>query len=1152
VADTTKSAVTSVALVPPAEAATEISSFPLREVFGVTHPVQVVELEYQGQVDEGQSYMEGPDGAEVPYQVLSNGHLLVLTGLPAWAEKQFRLMAGRAPGVAGPVKIVESSGYYEVTNGLTGVRVAKPAQAGNLKLAPIQGIRLKNGVWTATGPNVLTLPQGTVQHGVTVTVKERGSLQATLEVAYSYDRPAYYYGSTLVAPAGAGVYRSAITLKAGQASFVIEEDADTDLSYSLNVQGAVQPNQLRYRGHHATQAEFGREADGRTYRPTHERNADSDAVRDVPQDKPVYGSYTTGDYGNAQAIKRVLPFDRWASNGGWYWLLYNAQAAATAPVVGFYAGRNSVALGVVSSGPAFYSIPGTTKTSGIQLDIHRRGPDARTAQHVRFEWGIFVGTKGQDLGDMNQVQTIQQPFNINGGINLTKVLSYQTSYGDPTGGWGAMYMTGEQAQAVMQRVRTDSTYYSELYTAEPTARPLLDAWRDGSGAKAKALADEINGFAARLLDTYVNGNGTYDRALSYWMGGLEMSRRAVTGSALLAGDQLSAVDREKLKASLALFANILWDNDSVPLQEGAGVNMGGSNMITQQMEYRHQYTLLLAHHPLMGGDRVQEVAASALADLQGQVNDAGAQHGSPHYSGAAMGPLVSFLQQMKVAGQGDAFRDEPKLARYAEFFMNLQTPVEVRFGGLRKLVSVGDGSTEGTELYGQMATAFGEVNQELSQRLMQAWEEGGKVQSGFHGTTVLKIDERLPSAPQDLRSATFPGYYSVLRHGFGTPEESAMWVLNGNWYNDHRHDDGGSTVLYALGAPLSIDWGSMYSPQAAGAYLHSLVLPETAIGRAWDADKVPLGTGVSPWKTQQQEAFEAFQYSTRSVSSFTSANGTKWTRTARMLAADPQNPVIVLEDSFSGPDALAPKVWSMNLMAQGEVETPQGMEIPPMRLWSSAADGSKELPSAGPVQMLAAGWNRYRLTGQWKIDWDLYTYSDQPQEALLGNWSHDWHPNAEQGQFRAASNRTFRERQNFLRRRSSSTFTTLIHPFAKESGPDLKVSNDDLDQITITGANMSVTISQTRCAYQDHTRSILTASTATPVSGFGIQMEGGPGEIALLEDRAVVTLHGPAGQRRISLPEGYQPPEGVQLQEGMYLLDHEGPAQAKFTFTRVR
>jgi len=45
--------------------------------------------------------------------------------------------------------------------------------------------------------------------------------------------------------------------------------------------------------------------------------------------------------------------------------------------------------------------------------------------------------------------------------------------------------------------------------------------------------------------------------------------------------------------------------------------------------------------------------------------------------------------------------------------------------------------------------------------------------------------------------------------------------------------DAGAWCSNALGVPLSVDWGTIYSPQTGGAYFHSSVLPESAIGRPW-------------------------------------------------------------------------------------------------------------------------------------------------------------------------------------------------------------------------------------------------------------------------------------------------------------------------------
>ena len=65
-----------------------------------------------------------------------------------------------------------------------------------------------------------------------------------------------------------------------------------DLMYRLNVYPQIEPDQGRYRGHHATSVEFGREISGIAYRQSHERPS-MDALRDFSYSVPLYSSYVT-------------------------------------------------------------------------------------------------------------------------------------------------------------------------------------------------------------------------------------------------------------------------------------------------------------------------------------------------------------------------------------------------------------------------------------------------------------------------------------------------------------------------------------------------------------------------------------------------------------------------------------------------------------------------------------------------------------------------------------------------------------------------------------------------------------------------------------------------------------------------------------------
>jgi hypothetical protein len=547
----------------------------------------------------------------------------------------------------------------------------------------------------------------------------------------------------------------------------------------------------------------------------------------------------------------------------------------------------------------------------------------------------------------------------------------------------------------------------------------------------------------------------------------------------MGSDQTTPEQKARLKAIAVLFGSILYDDDFVPLGAYDGINLGTPNMPIQQQNYRQMYALFLARHPLMK-DRAAGVAGAAKSMLASTVNEHGAHMGSLHYVGAANGPLLATFQQLQMAGIYDGFASEERLAKFAEFYLQALSPPETRFGGKRLMVAIGDGCTEGTEEYGMMGTGFAKTNPALSKRLMGAWRENGKVHTGFHGSTLLKIDDELPGESPKLTDARFPGYYSILRSGWGTPEENAVWCVNGNFYVDHGHNDLGAVIAYLLGAPVSIDWGPIYSPRVSGGAMHSGVIQESAFGQAWDKDIASLDAGVGfsghygNHGVGEATSLDVFPQGRRMVSTIKSGlrdggkpeDVTTWIRTVTLVTADPAIPVLVIKDTFSGKEAAAAKIFTLNLMADGAVETPAGPQTPPVRTFpnaGSATEPATQMPSAGKVFPLALGVNRLGFTGQtWKghptdgIDWDVYLVPTEPQQAQIGNWANQASSSA--SLFEAAQGRKYEERQHILRVRGTGSFTTVIVPWMKGKRPKgLTVEAAD-DTITVKTAASSVTV----------------------------------------------------------------------------------------------
>jgi hypothetical protein len=57
--------------------------FSIQEQFGVTHPPQIIDFDFGKRIDQDRSYMIGPQGMEVPFQLLHDGKIAVEAALPA-------------------------------------------------------------------------------------------------------------------------------------------------------------------------------------------------------------------------------------------------------------------------------------------------------------------------------------------------------------------------------------------------------------------------------------------------------------------------------------------------------------------------------------------------------------------------------------------------------------------------------------------------------------------------------------------------------------------------------------------------------------------------------------------------------------------------------------------------------------------------------------------------------------------------------------------------------------------------------------------------------------------------------------------------------------------------------------------------------------
>jgi hypothetical protein len=1088
----------------------------------------------------------------VATQRLNDTTMLLQTGLAQNQKLVLNVREGARPlaGAVNPVVITrpEDKNYIELSNGLVGVRILRPRGVADRKLAPIQGVQLHNGTWDAEGPNQLHyFAPGSnnvnpflleAVKDPELTMESEGPLRTVVKLRYDFRRALWRLGNGAVAmPEGPAWFEFRLVMEAGSKSLLIEDASDIPLQYYLNFTRSVDANQARYRGHSATALVNGRENDTQVYRARHDRPPIIDALIDLPFNKP-------GD----PEFRRNAAWDPWASNHGWYWMLFNSRGSADAPIVGTFAGPTSRIFNTESSAAGVYwtarAADGAKQvglTSRITPFYSWNAPYVRP--YSRITWGLYVDRQGA-MGGQYGYPAITAEMNTRSGVNLTKFLRWQTqsatamNIAAPAGSW----LPREKLQSLMERVRNDNAYYLQLSQAEPGVKKLLDAWRDATGAKMRELGADVFRLANGYANALVNQDGIYDFHHHYWMGGLVASGSLPSIATLLADPLYPPESKAKLESIAAFYTGLLWDNDYVPMQAETGINLGTSNMPVQYVGYRSEYTLFGGNNPAWQPQR-DAVAGTLRRILLQELNESGVQRAATNYISAAMMPALSLGLQLKVAGTENVFQNEPRLPGFNDFLIQLLTPPDPRFGTTRKAVPFGDSPTLALELTGILASGFSGNNEEASRKAMWAWHTAGRPHTSFAGSTVVKIDDTLPMESPALGDGHFDGYYSVLRHAFNSVDESAVWLLNGEHYTDHRHSDRGSMVMYLLGVPVAMEWGSMYSPSSGGAFAHSLVLPESTFGNVpFPQADYQMHEGLAPWRNLDGGGFLSMDYMGQSMATSSNPERTMtWQRRVRSYRFEDPFPIVLIDDRFSGPSASDPKIFALNLMARDAVRTPKGDLTPQLR--TNPGGNSKIGASATQAVVLDPGINPIRFTGQWGVNFDAHVISGEAQQLSIGHWGHTWTTTNARNEFQAAQRRPFEERQHILRLRGNDSFRVLLAARrASDSAPEVTQEGADLKVLFPTGNEAR--IGEDYSLYRNADTLVLTMLANGDLESSGFRVMGGPSELTIRGSQISIRAHGAAGARRFRFPVPVSHEQLTRDGED-YIWNYEGGAPAR-------
>lgn len=992
-----------------------------------------------------------------------------------------------------------ADGNLLIRNGLTGIVIPSEKnirQKGGV-MAPIQSFILADGRLTDSSSNLLT-SRVPVTHATLE--QTRNAEQITCLFRYQFS--------------DTGFYTCRITLMKNSRSIRIEEDSNDDLGYTVQVGKSREFDRARYRGWVASDPEWGREPDGRAYREENNR-------------KPLDASVNL-KYSSATRYPLMSNWDPAGGevNTGRYWQAYSESGTQSTPLFGIFQGKPSLLVGNKFAGVRFITSAPTPKATGtleLKMELERRGPDNSYYPRKRFQWCVYISTK-KDLLPPDQYQPIGIEMNRVSGVAdqvaeyCTKPLQLNEQFLK-----GAIYLNDSSVQSMIKRVKADQQYYEKLLAINPSIRQTLDAWRYPDSAAS--LKRYVLLLYADIKKELVQGDGTHAFNIKYWMGSMYYKNIAMLITTLFADPAVRITDgeRQQMTEFLRLMARLLWDDNYVPFFDSSGINFGTANMSYQYRNNgRNFFALIFSGDPEFR-DRARNVHKQAESDLLKAISANGISFASPHYTQATIEPILYTMLQLKRTGVADLFKDQKdRLQKFAAFYTSLLTPPSVRFMGYRKLVSIGDGSEESAAVFALLAAGMKDVDPSLANNLYYIFENGAPRQSQF-GSLGLAIDLFPHQGKVHTGSANFQGYLSHARSGLGSPRESASWIINGEVYLDHRNDDRGELILYALGAPLSLSRSSFYSPHAPDARIRSLVVPERLFPE-WKSAQQPINGENklgNPWLGSDVKTFGKYDHLTHSTSLI--RNGQlSWSRQFIMIYLNAEEPLFIVYDSLSNNE---PAIWSMNFMSEVVTENNSTKIniIPKTHNNGNLA----ELPSGTPERTLKAGWNSFQFLGQpWAkhpdggINWTMHLFTAPLSSYSFSQWSTTWQNSQESDEFRKYNDRPYSETQQILRWRSAKPFFSVILPYGKkETSSPYKITSTGNYSIQFTRQDRTYQVTPWSVDIrQGNGKRTISFLGDDPASSAGIRAEGGSCTVQIEGNTVLVMVSGRSGTRKITLP----------------------------------
>ena len=801
----------------PAETAT-LATFTVREHIDHRFQDELLHFDFDVPEPRGEVWLSGPGGAPVLAQLEGlthaggrlRGRVWTVASLEPHGRIDLALRAGhgRPPEVSPGAWIAHEAGTLVLGNDRLAVAIpeldalAAPTDLRALP-PPVRSVRAAGGAWLGGAAWVKDGAPLLVEK-VATEIVEAGPVRVTVRQRLSF--------------VGGQSYVAVISLAARQDAALVTEDAD------VRAPGAA----LRIAMGPGIDADH-------AFWQTQWTAPEGHHPYELIDTRPTFD--------REQVVSHLRPWSFW-------WLSDISQWA------GFYRGAAEPFAGVLLLRPSRWrpgdwggfdrtEIPVTARKGGgldltLVLDAHRSGDDDGA---LHREWALAAGTVAEHV-TRDAAHTRMRALLIkHSEFPLDELKELAFDFTPAPREHPSLLFTRADLERVRRQAKTDPTtkavvdravayiincgYIDQSLAAGPAAaydryvnnylvEALPAAYLGSDDPRwGRFLAAVIEGFTHRIVKLFVEDPerpslGAYGPWRTADVTNLALALDLMTGTPYLSPEK-----EAEARSALVLGAHILQHPDF--WNAARGLASANPNMHAAIRLPLGLLAVVLAGYPDAARWR-REAEAYLEGILDQWISPGGAFVENPYYQLASMDSIMMLAAALRGAGYHDYFTD-PRLRSTLEYLGFVLTAPDRRFTFTLPagppapvapmiLPPIGDSTAGVRSLYnGWMAATSGDdpayrARQQFYWRA-QASSMAGAGRAAGYGLALT--DAEAPAAAPEETSAGFPGFGSVMRSSWTDPLQSYVAHRTGPT-SAHYHEDQGSFVYYAKGAPLCLDW----------------------------------------------------------------------------------------------------------------------------------------------------------------------------------------------------------------------------------------------------------------------------------------------------------------------------------------------------------